>query len=347
MSSIRLDSVNKSIGGIPILEDITMEIADGSVTALLGPSGSGKTSILRLIAGLDRSDRGEITIGSQVVDAGRTHLPAQGRRVGYVPQEGAVFPHMTVLENVAFGAASGQRRRGQARVSGPLITDLIEMTGLSGLEQRRAHQLSGGQRQRVALARALATSPRVVLLDEPFSSLDAELAESVRSEMMRMLRSIRATVVLVTHNQAEALAVADQIVLINRGRVLATGSPWDLYERPTTPVVAQALGPANIVSGQFCPEGLRCPVGTLPVDNPGPDGSAVQALLRPERFVVSIDHLSPNAKVLEVEYLGHETRVRLEVQGTEILARCPGGLMVEAGSPVGLGYRGTAWPFPG
>src|SRR5213078_772346 len=198
--------------------------------------------LLRLLAGFERADSGTIGIGGVLVDGPGVYLPPERRRIGYVPQEGSLFPHLTVAGNVGFGLPAGQRRGGK-------VDALLDLVGLGGLGRRYPHQLSGGQQQRVALARALAPRPQVVLLDEPFSSLDAGLRASLRFDVMRILRQQQATTVFVTHDQQEALSVADMAGIVNGGRIRQFASPETLYTRPADPGIARFLGDANIVPG--------------------------------------------------------------------------------------------------
>src|SRR5579875_2954841 len=215
MSRIACKGIWKSFGNTRVLEGLDLEVPDGAVVTVLGASGSGKTTLLRLIAGFERPDSGTILIDDEVVDSARHFVAPERRRIGYVAQEGDLFPHLTVARNIGFG--------------------------LAGLGGRYPHELSGGQQQRVALARALAPHPRVVLLDEPFSSLDASLRASLRFDVMRILREQRATTVFVTHDQAEALSVADLVGIMSGGRIRQFAPPEELYSRPIDPTVAQFL----------------------------------------------------------------------------------------------------------
>ncbi len=212
MSAIELHAVSKSFGPTAVLRGVDLTVPDGSITAVLGVSGSGKTTLLRLIAGFEALDSGTIAIGERVFDDGRHSVSPQFRGVGYVPQDGALFPHMTALGNVAFGLP--RRERGAAR-------ELLELVGLAGLERRYPHQLSGGQQQRVALARALAIRPRVMLLDEPFSSLDAPLRAGLRRDVAKILADSAATTVLVTHDRDEVRELADRTAVLEDGRIVA------------------------------------------------------------------------------------------------------------------------------
>ncbi len=251
----------------------------GSLTAILGPSGSGKTTLLRVVAGFERADRGTVTLGGVVVDDGRHLVPPDRRRIGYVPQEGALFPHLTVARNVTFGMDRGARRSGAA-------DELLAMVGMAGLGRRYPHQLSGGQQQRVALARALAVRPRLVLLDEPFSSLDASLRASVRADVRDVLRRAGTTAVLVTHDQDEALSWADHVAIIRDGRIGQFDTPHDVYGRPVDPDLARFLGDANLLAGVADGRSVRTVMGVLPIADGAPapaPGAAMVVLVRPEQ----------------------------------------------------------------
>src|SRR5579872_6893531 len=220
MSAITCKGIIKSFGTVPVHRELDLEVPDGAVVTVLGESGSGKTTLLRLIAGFERPDSGTIAIGDEVVDSARRFVPPERRRIGYVAQEGNLFPHLTIARNIAFGLP--RRERGTGRVE-----ELLDLVGLAGMGKRYPHQLSGGQQQRVALARALAPRPSVILLDEPFSSLDAGLRASLRVDVMRILREREATTVLVTHDQSEALSVADLVGVMDGGRIRQFATPED------------------------------------------------------------------------------------------------------------------------
>jgi len=233
---ISVHAVNKRFGDYQALEDVSLDVPDGSLTALLGPSGSGKSTLLRVIAGLEAPDSGRVIIDGE--DA--TPLPAQRRGIGFVFQHYAAFKHMTVRENVAFGLRI--RKRPKAQIDAK-VDELLEIVGLKGHHKRFPSQLSGGQRQRMALARALAIEPRVLLLDEPFGALDAKVRADLRAWLRRLHDEVHVTTVLVTHDQEEAMEVADRIAVINEGRVEQIGAPRDLYERPANGFVMSFLGP--------------------------------------------------------------------------------------------------------
>jgi sulfate transport system ATP-binding protein len=248
---ITLDAVSKRFGDYEALRDVSLVVPEGSLTALLGPSGSGKSTLLRVIAGLEAPDGGRVIIDGK--DA--TPLPAQRRGIGFVFQHYAAFKHMTVRENVAFGLRI--RKRPKAQIDAK-VDELLAIVGLKGHHERYPSQLSGGQRQRMALARALAIEPRVLLLDEPFGALDAKVRADLRDWLRRLHDEVHVTTVLVTHDQEEAMEVADRIAVINEGRLEQVGAPRELYERPANGFVMSFLGPVARLDGDLVrPHDLR------------------------------------------------------------------------------------------
>jgi iron(III) transport system ATP-binding protein len=352
--ALEVVGLEKRFDALEVLRGIDLVAAPGSFAALLGQSGSGKTTVLRVLAGFERADRGRVSIDGVVVDDGARALAPERRRVGYVPQEGALFPHMSVAKNVGFGLARGRgRAHGRAHVH-----ELLEMVGLAGLGDRYPHQLSGGQQQRVALARALAVSPGVILLDEPFSSLDAEMRAVVRADVLDVLRRAGTTTLFVTHDQDEALSTADQVAVLVEGRIAQAASPRELYARPVSPEVALFLGATNLIGGTFEGSAVRTDLGVLEVDpsgsgHPGRSGSAV-VLVRPEQLEVT-DVGSTEAgygKVVDFEFLGHDLVVRVradrEIAEVPLVARVAGDRLVERGASVAVHVRGpvVAWTAP-
>jgi sulfate transport system ATP-binding protein len=244
MSGITVVEVSKRFNGFTAVEDVSVAIPDGSLTAMLGPSGSGKSTLLRVIAGLEQPETGQVLLGGEDV----TRTPARERGVGMVFQHYAAFKHMTVWHNVAFGMTVRKRPRAEIRER---VHELLELVQLEGLARRYPAQLSGGQRQRMALARALAVEPQVLLLDEPFGALDARVRKELRAWLRRLHDEVHVTTIIVTHDQEEAMEVADQIVLLNEGRVEQVGPPRELYERPANPFVMSFVGPVNRVGEAF------------------------------------------------------------------------------------------------
>ena len=241
---IEARGITKTFGGFTALDDVSVEVPTGSVTALLGPSGSGKSTLLRVVAGLERPDAGEVWLDSEDV----TSRPPQRRRVGFVFQHYAAFKHMTVRENVAFGLKIRRRPRGEIAKR---VDELLELVQLTGLAKRYPAQLSGGQRQRMGLARALAVDPKVLLLDEPFGALDARVRKELRVWLRRLHDETRTTTVIVTHDQEEAMDVADRVVVMNAGRIEQIASPRDLYDKPANEFVMSFVGPVNRVGDVF------------------------------------------------------------------------------------------------
>src|SRR6202161_83604 len=260
MRQLAVSGLHKAFSAHPVLTGVDLEVPAGSLTAILGPSGSGKTTLLRLMAGFERPDAGMITIADAVVDGPGEYVPPERRRIGYVPQEGSLFPHLTVQANVGFGLPARQRR------GGATATGLRERGGLGGLAQRYPHELSGGQQQRVALARALAIEPAVVLLDEPFASLDAHLRASIRADVQQIFKDSGTTPLLVTHDQDEALAIADRVAVLRNGRIAQYSPPQDLYSRPIDSDLARFIGDANLLDGIRHADTVDTTLGTLPTE---------------------------------------------------------------------------------
>lgn len=354
MIAVEMQSARQRYGDAPVLDGVDLLVEEGSVVAVLGASGSGKTTLLRVIAGFEGLESGVLRLGGEVVDDGRRSLPPERRHTGYVPQEAALFPHMRVAANVAFGMGRGAGRRA--------VGELLDMVGLAGLERRYPHELSGGQQQRVALARALAVQPRVVLLDEPFSALDAALRVSLRQEVSAILRDRGITAVLVTHDQDEALSMADQVAVLRHGRVVANGRPEDLYRRPADPELAGFLGEANLLDGQFDSGTFSTVLGRLVpmvgvVDGWTGDHRQATVLVRPEQLELRSRRDAPtvggvHARVLDRSYFGHDAVLRVRpdrVAGADtLLVRVTGVSAPDPGAEVLISVRGPvmAWPAP-
>ncbi|MEX0803689.1 MAG: ABC transporter ATP-binding protein [Candidatus Binatia bacterium] len=284
-----------------------LQVASGEILALLGPSGSGKTTLLRLIAGFERPDEGRIAIGDRTVveTASSLWLSAEDRGVGMVFQDYALFPHLTVAQNVRFGLRTGSKRERQCRVD-----EFLQLTEMVSYAERYPHELSGGQQQRVALARALAPRPRVVLLDEPFNGLDPELRPQMRREVARILRHLGTTAILVTHDQEEALGIADQVAVIRNGQMQQVGTPEDIYHSPTTAFVAGFIGHADFVPGIISDQQIHTEVGIFPSPPHLPPGP-VRVMVRHE--AVSLQAGGTLATVEEREFLGGEILYRLRL----------------------------------
>ncbi|MBD2020279.1 TOBE-like domain-containing protein [Leptolyngbya sp. FACHB-36] len=292
---ISVENVSKEFGSFTALDRVSVEIKTGSLVALLGPSGSGKSTLLRMIAGLDTPSSGQIFLSGQDT----THRSIQERNIGFVFQHYALFKHLTVRQNIAFAL---EIRKVPAEKVRPRVQELLQLIQLEGLGDRYPSQLSGGQRQRVALARSLATQPSVLLLDEPFGALDAKVRKDLRVWLRRLHHEVQVTTVFVTHDQEEAMEVADEIVVMNQGRIEQVGTPAELYDQPATPFVMSFIGPVNI---------LPPPTARL---FPGQNAGASQALfLRPHDVVISPtreDGMAP-ASVSRVVHMGREVQTEL------------------------------------
>ncbi len=317
-AALRLRGLSKSYGDVVAVDGLDLEIEAGTTCALLGPSGCGKTTTLRLIAGLETPDGGEVEIDGKTVSTAQRSLPPERRRIGMVFQDYALFPHLDVASNVGYGLG---RRPDAGRVEQMLAT-----VGLRGLGDRHPHELSGGQQQRVALARALVTEPRAVLLDEPFSNLDAGLREKVRDEVREILRAQGVTSVFVTHDQEEALSVADVVAVMNEGRVEQVGTPEEVYSRPASRWVAGFLGEIEVLPGTAAADGrVECELGHVS-HRDGLRGE-VDVLIRPESLAVGTVEPgdrkgSLEAKVVSRSFYGHDQMLSLQLpSGRTVRAR--------------------------
>jgi iron(III) transport system ATP-binding protein len=344
--------IAKSYRGRAVLRDVDLEVPEGTLTAILGASGSGKTTLLRVIIGFIEADAGTVLVGGETVaDAGRAHTAADKRAIGYVAQEGALFPHLSAGENVGFGLARAERKRG-AR-----IAQALELVGLdASYAPRPSHELSGGEQRRVALARALAPRPRVVLLDEPFSGLDAALRADTREAVLHALREERTTAVLVTHDQAEALSMGREVAVLREGRLAQRATPNALYRAPVDADVARFVGEANLAPGEAGGGRVRCALGELPLANPDVAGP-VQVLIRPEQVRMRAAGASAGedesgavrATVLEHAFYGADTVVRLSLESpseTIVKARASGVEIPATGRAVELTVEGPVLAFP-
>jgi len=346
MTALTLSGVTKAFGSTQVLRGVDLHVPARTLTAVLGPSGCGKTTLLRLVAGFDDPDSGTIALGGETVAGAGRPRPPRHRRVGYVPQEGALFPHLSVAANVGFGLPRKQR-------SAERVAELLGLVGLSpALAGRHPHELSGGQQQRVALARALAPRPSIVLLDEPFSSLDAALRESTRRAVADALVAAETTAVLVTHDQAEALSLADQVAVMRHGRLVQLAAPETVYGSPTDAGVAGFVGEAVLLPASVSDGHATCELGSLAVRGAvaGSVSGPARILLRPEQLVLSAAGSGGvEARVRDVSYYGHDASVRLELipGGTEVLARVAGHDRPRPGSLVCLSVVGEALAYPG
>ena len=337
--AIRLTDLAKKFDRTAAVNGVSLDLQRGELLALLGPSGCGKTTTLRLIAGFERADRGSIEIGGETVERPGLHLPPEQRRVGMVFQEYALFPHMTVGENIRFGLHryAGDRAR--------RVVAVLELVGLEGLEQRMPSELSGGQQQRVALARALAPEPEVILLDEPFSNLDAGLRSRLRTELRTILRKAGATAVFVTHDQEEALSLVDQIAVIFDGVVVQKASPQELYHRPATRAIAEFIGDANVFPGAAHGSHAACELGTFELYTA--QHGEVNVLVRPENISVVPATAAVAGHVTDVQFFGHDQLVTVRLDSGSLIGTRPNPLLhFVPGQPVALKATGPAMAWP-
>jgi iron(III) transport system ATP-binding protein len=339
MSAVTIKGVRKSFGGHRVLDDIDLHVSDGSITSVLGPSGCGKTTLLRIVAGFLRADRGTVALGERVVQDDSVSVRPEKRGVGYVPQEGALFPHLDVAANIMFGVRRSER-------SAARLGELLELAELPAeIAHRQPHELSGGQQQRVAIARALAPRPRVILLDEPFSSLDAALRVSAGRAVTRVLRHAGATAMIVTHDQGEALSLADQVAVMRGGRFTQVAPPSELYQRPVDPGTAEFVGGATIGYAVVSAGNATSALGRLSVT--APDGP-VRIMVRPEQVrLVPTEAGDATGTVEEVSYYGAQVVVRIVLpDGSLVTARGPSSRPPVAGDRVGLVVEGPVVTFP-
>lgn len=343
-ATLELVDVSKSFGNVDVLHEVCFRAPAGKVTAILGPSGQGKTTLLRLVAGFDRPDAGRILIDSHVVSDSHNVVSPEKRGIGYVPQDGALFPHLSVERNIAFGISAGKFKRDR-REQKRRIDELVHLVGLEGLGERRPGEISGGQRQRVALARALAPDPRLVLLDEPFSALDASMRHDISQEVIAILRRAGTTTVMVTHDQQEAMSIADHVVVLLEGRVAQQGSPSEIYESPACARVARFIGDANLL-GALAHDGVvEHALGSE--QWAGPSGQAT-VLLRPEHMLLNPDDGSGRIGVVEGKsYFGHDGTLIVRLSNGELVTlRVPTSHLAEIGENVRVGYDGTSRVIP-
>ncbi len=315
--AVTLSGLRKSFGAKAAVDGLDLEAPPGGIVALLGPSGCGKTTTLRMIAGLEKPDAGTIVVGERTLNSETEMVPPERRRIGMVFQDYALFPHLDVARNVAYALGrGGDRKRAE---------EALELVGLGGYGERSVHQLSGGEQQRVALARALAPGPDLLLLDEPFSNLDASLRERLRSEVRKILNDAGVTTLFVTHDQEEALSLADTVAVMNSGRLEQIGSPEEVYTSPASHWVAGFLGDIDVLPGTVSEGHVECELGQFPT-GAGLDG-AVDVLVRPEAVGISAARPATASGTLAGRicgrtYFGHDQLLEVELpSGTRIRAR--------------------------
>jgi iron(III) transport system ATP-binding protein len=331
---LSIQGISKAIAGNQILKNLSLDVQEHEFVAILGSSGSGKTTLLRLISGFDSPDSGEIQIGGQSVFGKGLNVSAEERRVGYVPQDAALFPHLSVSKNIEFGLNKLSAAQRSERV-----TELLKLVDLVGYEERMPDQLSGGQRHRVALARALAPKPQLILLDEPFSSLDAELRVRLREDVRNVIAKTGTTAILVTHDQEEALSIASRVAILRDGEFAQIGNPSEIYQAPADVEMATFLGDSVIINGVIKDDKVVTDLGLLTPLNKVANGATGRVAIRPENF-----YLQPNPKgegeVIGRQYFGHDALVEVKLPKLVIQARANGPFAPEIGMKVTVWVRG-------
>ncbi|MGZ9809991.1 ABC transporter ATP-binding protein [Pseudoroseicyclus sp. H15] len=344
---LEIRHLTRSFGGRRVVDDVSLSILPGQVTCLLGPSGCGKSTTLRLIAGVDRQDAGEILADGVVMAGPGQMVPPEGRGIGLMFQDFALFPHLTIAGNVAFGLSGQPRAAAAARVS-----ELLERVGMAGREGSYPHELSGGEQQRVALARALAPRPRIMLMDEPFSGLDNRLRDGIRDETLELLKAENTAVLLVTHEPEEAMRMADEIALMRAGRIVQAGSPYNIYNSPADREAAGFFSDINVIRGRV--QGALTQTAFGQFLAPGiPDGREVDIVIRPHHLKIDFDRAgrgpnptpgegTPARGIVErARYLGSESLVefRMEFDGSLLRAAIPSVFLPKPGTPLWLMIR--------
>jgi putative spermidine/putrescine transport system ATP-binding protein len=330
---VSLQGLHRRYGQVVALDGVDLTLAPGELVALLGPSGCGKTTTLRLLAGLEDADGGQVTVAGTDI----THVPSNKRDMGMVFQAYSLFPHMTARDNVAFGL---KLRRVSRTERERRAMEMLELVGLTEQAGRYAHQLSGGQQQRVALARALAISPKVLLLDEPLSALDAKVRAQLRDEIRRIQLEVGTTTLFVTHDQEEALAIADRVGVMRDGRIEQLGTPTDIYSRPATSFVAEFVGLTNRLVGTVTGGSVNVRGCVLPLADPATSDGQATVLVRPEAVTVTQSG-AITGTVIAVTFLGASSRITVDLGDTTVLAQLPtsDATALPAGSAVALTIR--------
>ena len=322
---IRTRSVSKSYDEEQVLSDFNLDVWKGSITGILGSSGSGKTTALRLIAGFDRPDAGIIEMKNEVIVSDEVWLPPERRNIGMVFQDYALFPHLSVEKNIAFGLGKNDLEQGR-------LKEVIDMCNLSGLTNKFPQELSGGQQQRVALARALAPNPEVVLLDEPFTSLDAQMARVLRDEVVELLKNTETTAIIVTHDQEEALSVCDVVSVLEKGKIIQSSTPQEIYLNPVSKTVANSVGDPNILKGFSIDGRVETSLGTFVSAYEG----ALDVSIRPECIELNLDS-EGSYIVKECTFYGHDQVISFQNSKGEVFrARSLPNTIYEAGDKVNI-----------
>ncbi|MGH7772319.1 MAG: ABC transporter ATP-binding protein [Candidatus Binatia bacterium] len=352
---IRIKALRKSFtarhGKVEALREIDLDVSEGEFCVLLGPSGCGKTTTLRCVAGLEKPDKGEIEIGGTVVSSPNAgvYIPTEKRDIGMVFQSYAIWPHMNVFQNVAFPLTQGKKRVPRDLVA-KKVREVLGLVQLNGLEDRPATDLSGGQQQRVAMARAMVTEPKILLMDEPLSNLDARLREQMRIELKKITRSIGVTTLYVTHDQAEALSLGDRVCVMNEGEILQVGPPNDVYSHPASLFVAQFVGEMNFITAKVTGSGeVDSPLGRLrcPVPPGCQAGKPVTLGIRPEHLTLfhppNQNSEAVEGRIVTKNYLGDAALLEVNVNGVNLMVKLPGDSDFTVGQQALIVLRPDRW----
>lgn len=331
---LTVNSITKQFATTPVVSDVSFDVFPGEIFALIGASGCGKTTTLRLIAGFETVESGSISMGEHILADEKIHVPPESRGIGFVFQDYALFPDKNVLQNAAFGLS----RKLPKMERHALALDLLERVGIAHLNERMPHHLSGGEQQRVALARSLATQPKLLLLDEPFSSLDTGLRQATREEVRELLKVSGISVVLVTHDQEEALSFAERVAVMNNGKIEQIGTPEDVYQQPKTVYVANFLGKTNIIETDIKNGVANTPFGPLEIEHP--DATNVRLSIRPEHICIekysSETMNKTSGRIVAREFKGHDFTYRVAVDGKHLFVQTDFQQHFQVGDQVAL-----------
>jgi iron(III) transport system ATP-binding protein len=338
MTSVEIKNLDVQLGSKKILDNLTFNLAAGQIAALLGPSGCGKTTLLRAIAGLIQPTAGTIRFDKQLVTLSSLVLPAHKRKIGYVPQEGALFPHLNVFENIAFGLDRTSLTKVQIK---QIVKEMLSLIELTGYEKRMPNQLSGGQQTRVALARALAVKPAIILLDEPFSALDAQLRVELRTDVIKLLRSQNTTAILVTHDREEALVSADVVALMGQGKIIQQGSPAQVYTSPLSAATAMSTGDVLVLKAKKFIDGKTDYI-LNPTQTNEQIGEIGQVVIRPEEIRISnqISDQAISGKIKKIDYYGHDAMITVAINDELVQVRTAAPLDFQVGQAVAVEHFG-------
>ena len=341
MATLNLRGLQKVFDDFAVLDGVNLDVKDQELVAVLGASGSGKSTLLRLIAGFERPTAGTIELAGTEISSATKALVPEKRNIGIVPQDTALFPHLSVSQNIGFGLSGWSSKDKVARV-----TELLEIVELTDFADTRPEKLSGGQAQRVALARALAPRPALVLMDEPFSALDAELRTRLRLDVKAILKTEGATAILVTHDQEEALSLADRVAVLRNGKIIQVGSPTEIYNSPVDIGIATFLGDSVLIDGEVKNGKIITALGSLSPLNKVTDGQVGRVAIRGENFYL-LPNLKGEGEVVGQIFFGHDAVVEVVTKGIKIRARSNGPFAPEVGMKVSVWVRGSVNFYPG